>query len=422
MTDPNTSTKLAIIDGIRTPFARIGTGLADLDAVELGRVATSALLTKTGIPREEIDEVIFGCVSQPPDSANVARIIALRAGIPQSVPASSVLRNCASGVEAITTAAERCASGKGHLFVVGGTESMSQIPLFFARSAALKFAALARARSPWSRARSALAFRPSDFAPLAGLRTGLTDPFSGLNMGETAEILAREFGISRDDQDRFALSSHQKASASNAFLAEEICPVFNPDNGSFIDRDNGVRDAQSLDALKRLRPSFDKTGGTVTPGNASQITDGAVALLVASESKARSLGLPILGTLTGYAYSGCDPSRMGLGPLSAIAKVARSTGLHPADADTIELNEAFAAQALAVLRSLEMGPGSRDLLTITNPHGGAIALGHPVGATGARLVLTSLRHLRESGGKRALVTLCVGGGQGAALWLENPNS
>jgi len=419
--------RLAIVDGVRTPFCKIGTDLARSSADELGRIAVNALLARTGIDPGRIDEVIFGCVGQPADAANVARVISLRAGIPEHVPAITVHRNCASGCEAITQAYEKMAVGHGSVFVVGGAESMSQMPMLFKQKTAAKFARLSKARSLGQKLRAIAAFRPSDFQPRIGLQLGLTDPVCGLNMGETAEVLAREFGITRDEQDAFALESHRRAVAARDRLSEEICPAYM--NSGALNHDNGPRENQTLDALGRLKPVFDRKTGTVTAGNASQITDGAVALLVMSESKANELGFQPLGFLAGYSHAGCDPARMGLGPVFAIAKAEQQTGWALANADLLEINEAFAAQVLAVLKAVESVKFARKVLHRETPlgsvpreklnvNGGAIALGHPVGATGARLVLTSLKELRRRKAKRALVSLCVGGGQGAALWLE----
>src|SRR5947207_3289811 len=310
--------RLVIVDGVRTPFCKMGTELAHLGADELGRIAVNALLTRTGLDPERIDEVIFGCVGQPVDAANVARVIALRAGIPERVPAITVHRNCASGCEALTQAYEKMAAGRGSVFVVGGAESMSQIPLLFKQAAAAKFGALSKAKTFGEKLRALASFRPSDFQPRVGLQLGLTDPVCGLNMGETAEVLAREFGVTRGEQDEFALESHRRALAARERVVEEICPVYL--NSGVHDHDNGPRPNQTLEALARLKPVFDRKTGTVTAGNASQITDGAVALLVMSESKANELGFASLGYLAGYSYAGCDPARMGLGPVFAIAK------------------------------------------------------------------------------------------------------
>ena len=431
--------RLVIIDGVRTPFCKAGTDLARLDAVELGRIAVTNLLRRTALNPALIEEVIFGCVSQPADAANVARVIALRSGIPEHVSAATVHRNCASGIEAFTTAYERMCAGRGRIFIVGGTESMSQMPLLFSQRAATKFSRLARARSVPRKLAAVGAFRPRDFRPRIGLQLGLTDPVSGLNMGETAELLAREFHIGREEQDAFALESHRRAVAARSKLADEICPVLGVGPAPYADRppqsgvatsDNGPRENQTLEALTKLAPVFEKDFGTVTAGNSSQITDGAVALLVMEVERARELGFVPIGALVDYAVAGCDPKRMGLGPLFALAKLEQQCGWRVNDADLIEINEAFAAQTLAVLngtesslfsekhlhRSAPLGKISRDRL---NVNGGAIALGHPVGATGARLILTSLKELQRRNGRRALISLCVGGGQGVALWLES---
>ena len=349
--------RLVIVDGIRTPFCKMGTELASLGADELGRVAVSALLTRTGIDPALIDEAIFGCVAQPAEAMNIARVIALRAGIPKSVSAFTVHRNCASGCEAITQAQEKLRAGRSSIFVVGGTESMSNIPLLFNSSAVKKFGKLARAKTFIERFNALAVFRPSDFKPRIGLQLGLTDPVCGLNMGETAEVLAREFKISRAAQDEFSLQSHQRAATARDKLAEEICPVFQNDGAAT--KDNGIRENQSLAALARLKPQFDRQNGTVTAGNASQITDGAVALLVMGEQRAKELGFAPLGGLAGYAYAGCDPARMGLGPVFAIARVEEQTTLTIADADIIEINEAFAAQILAVIQCAEWPPAPR---------------------------------------------------------------
>ena len=402
--------RLVIVDGIRTPFCKFNTSLAGLGADELGRIAVNALLTRTGLDPKLIDEVIFGCVCQPADAANVSRVIALRAGIPNSVPAVTVHRNCASGFEAITTAYERMCAGRGSVYLVGGTESMSQVPLLFKSSAVKKYGALGAAKTTGKKLAALAKFRLSDFEPRIALKLGLTDPVSGLNMGETAELLARENGITRQMQDEFAVLSHQHAIAAREKFSQEICSVYV--NGKAITEDNGPRTDTTLEALGKLKPVFDRRHGTVTAGNSSQISDGAVALLVMTEEKAHELGFrDPLGVLAEYAYTGCDPSRMGLGPVSAI----RKAGMPLKVADLIEVNEAFAAQVLAVLKKLGDVPPEK-----LNVNGGSIALGHPVGATGARLVLSALKELQRRNQRRALVSLCVGGGQGGALWLEQP--
>ncbi|MFQ3223797.1 MAG: acetyl-CoA acetyltransferase family protein [Lentimonas sp.] len=420
------SRELVIIAGVRTPFTRMGTDLATFTASDLGRHAVAALLDRTAIDPAEVSEVIFGCVGQPADSANIARIIALRSGIPQHVPAATVNRNCASGMEAITCAHQRMMAGMGDLFVVGGTESMSHYPLIYRDSATEHFTDLARAKSLKDRLLALSHFRPHDFSPLLGLQMGLSDPVSGLNMGETAEVLVHEFDISREAQDHFAAQSHKKAFAAAAATSPEIATAYT--EGKPVPGDNGMRTDSTFEKLSTLRPVFDHKTGSVTAGNASQITDGAVALLVASADRAEALGIEPLGRLIDYAYTGCDPSRMGLGPVQAIAAANARAGLTLEDADVIEINEAFAAQVLAVLKAIKEPhyackagleePLGEIPLEKLNQRGGSIALGHPVGATGARLVLSALNQLHQNGGKHALSSLCIGGGQGAALWLE----
>lgn len=412
---------LFIIAGLRTPFCRAGTDFDALTADDLGRYACTALLLRTGIDPALIDEVVFGCVAQPPEAANLARVIALRSGIPEKTPAVTVHRNCASGMEAITAAHQRMMAGQGELFLVGGAESMSRIPFYYPHATVAKFTALSKAKEIGEKITAAADFRPRDFKPRVGLQLGLTDPFNGRIMGDTAEILAREFQLSRQLQDAYAAASHRKALAAMDRLLEEIAPVYLP--GKAVTRDNGIREDSTPERLAKLRPIFDRQSGSVTAGNSSQVTDGAVALLVGSERAAKKLGLEPLGRLTGYSYAGCDPDRMGLGPVHAIARCGRS----PDEADLIEINEAFAAQVLAVLAALkDPDKCGLGMSPVEIPHeklnrrGGAIALGHPVGASGARLVLTALHQLRETGARTALATLCVGGGQGAALWLERP--
>jgi acetyl-CoA acetyltransferase family protein len=417
---------LFLIAGVRTPFCRAGSALADLDAVELGRAAVSALLTKTGVDPHVVDETILGCVGQPPQAQNVARVIALRAGLPQGKPAFTVHRNCASGLEAITTAHARLCAGQGEVFIVGGVESMSQMPLYFPAQAAEKFGLVSRSRSLGQRLGALAAFRPADFAPVVGLQLGLTDPVSGLNMGQTAEVLAREFGITREMQDAFALRSHLRAVSAGKL--EEVVPVLTA-KGAVVE-DNGIRPNSTLEKLAMLPPLFEKSHGTVTAGNSSQITDGAVALLVASEAKVNELGVEPLGRLVDYAATGCDPKRMGLGPVSAMDRVLHRTPYKLSDFDLVEINEAFAAQVLAVVKAiseptaarrcgLEEPLGDIDPAKL-NLRGGVIALGHPVGATGARLVLSALHQLKQHNLNRALVSLCVGGGQGVAAIIERP--
>ncbi len=424
---------VAVVSAARTPLAKAFTELADVGAVELGVHAVRAAIAAAANRRpdfaaDQVDQLVIGNVAGPADAANIARVIALRAGLPKDRIAHTVNRNCASGMQSLISAWDQIQLGNASVVVAGGTESMSQIPLLFNRRAAGRWMELSRSKSLMQTLRAVSAFRPSDFKPVIGVQLGLTDPVSGLNMGETAELLAREFDLSRDEQDRYALESHRRAAAARerCFLSGEIAEmVVNEESG--VSRDNGPRDHQSLEQLARLRPIFDASG-TVTAGNSCPLTDGAAALVMAGTEAAKTFADP-LGFITDYEIVGCDPHRMGLGPVFAVARLLARTGYSMRDFDLIELNEAFAAQTLACLRAAEsttfarrelgrerpLGEFDRDKL---NVHGGAIALGHPVGTTGTRLVLTLLRSLRERGLKRGLATLCVGGGQGVAMIVQ----
>ena len=422
---------VVVVDGLRTPFAKAGGPLAGVHASELGRIPLDEVLVRQGVPASEVDEVIFGNVAQPADSANIARVIALRAGVPSSTPASTVHRNCASGMEAITTAFDRIRFGYCDLVAAGGVESMSGIPFLYQETTREKFVRLARARSTFGRLAALASFKMGDFKPVIGIEEGLTDPFCGLNMGETAENLAREFAISRQEQDEFALQSHQRACIARAagILADEIVPVYAGPRYEAVAEDVGPRKGQSIEALAKLRPYFDRTLGTVTVGNACPITDGGVALLLASEEKAAELGLKPLGRIISYAYRGCSPSRMGLGPAFSVPLALERAGSSLQDMDRVELNEAFAAQVLANCAAFDSSDFAASELGLSasigelssdklNVNGGAIALGHPVGASGARIVLALLNDLRRRGLERGLATLCVGGGQGGAMVVE----
>ena len=423
---------VVIVGGVRTPFVRAWTDLREVDAVELGRLVVREAVERSGIAPESVDEVGVGNIAGPANASNVARVIALEAKLPHKVPAFTVNRNCASGMEAIVEGAYRIRSGEAGIVIAAAVESMSRIPLLLSDEAQDLWTDLGRARSLGRRWSCFTRFRPRHFKPVIALESGLTDPVSGLNMGETAEVLAREWNVSRREQDEFALRSHRLAAVAwdEGRFSQEVIPVPVPPAFTRIaERDNGIRESQSLEALSKLRPVFDRTSGTVTAGNATQITDGGVALVLASGERVRSLGLPALGTVRSWAFSGCDPARMGLGPvLASPLALRRAGGLSMAHMDRVEINEAFAAQVLACMKAFDSAaffreqcgtasPGPPDADRV-NVNGGAIALGHPVGASGARLVLTLLHELRRLGGQFGLATLCVGGGQGGAMVLE----
>lgn len=423
--DMSTSRKpLAVLGGMRTPFCKAYGDMAEFHAVDLGVSATTSALLKTNVSVDAVDEVVLGNVSGPADSANIARVVALKARVPHDRIAHTVNRNCASGMESVLQAWQILGEGRAETIVAGGTESMSNIPLLVRNSAARLLMTAGRARSVFDKVRTLTKFRPRHLKPVPGVMLGLTDPVCGLNMGQTAEVLAREFGISREDQDHFALESHRKAADARerCFLSGEIAALGD------IEKDNGPRSQQSLEALQKLRPIFETDGG-VTPGNSCPLTDGAAAVVLKSADGVDVKSGEPLGYVTSYAIAGCDPSRMGLGPVYATARLLKQTGLTLSNFDLFEINEAFAAQVLACLAAFESDSFGQNELGLTkalgtvprdrlNINGGAIALGHPVGTTGTRLILTMLRALRENGMQRGLATLCVGGGQGVAMVLE----
>jgi acetyl-CoA acetyltransferase family protein len=425
--------RLVIVGGARTPFLRAASGFRRTAAADLARFAFVEALARCECDPADLDEVFLGCAGQPFDAMNLARVAALRAGVPERVPALTVHRNCASGMEALTQALLRVRAGDGGLFLVGGVEAMSRSPLVFSDRATAWFARVARAKTLPARLAALAGARPGFlFRPRVALVEALTDPVSGMIMGQTAERLAREFSIGREAQDAYALESHRRAlvAQKDGRFAAEIAPAVGLDaDETVVAADNGVRGEMTLAQLAQLKPYFDREWGSVTIGNSCQVTDGAVALLVGSERRVAALGLRPLGFLDESACIGLDPARMGLGPVHATAALLDRTRRTLADFDLIEINEAFAAQVLACLAAFpsddfarrelgrEQALGAIDPQRL-NVNGGAIALGHPPGATGLRLVLTALLELRRRGGRRALASLCVGGGQGAALALE----
>jgi acetyl-CoA acetyltransferase family protein len=445
----NCPESVAVVAGMRTPFAKAFGALAAVPADELGRVALTAALDRAGWKPSDVDEVIFGNVASPPDTPNISRVIALKAGIPQDRVAHTVHRNCASGMEAIVSAGQSIHEGRAAVVVAGGTESMSNVPLLWDARMKELLLDLSRQKTLMGKLRVITRFRPSMLRPIPALQLGLIDPTCGLNMGQTAEVLAKDFGISREEQDRFALSSHQRATAAweRCFYKGEVAPVplARPRSGGHeslgsasgsaqdVTRDTGPRANQTLEALAKLKPLFEPASGSVTAGNSCPITDGACALLLLPPGRASGLGLAPLGFIRDYALAGCEPRRMGLGPVHATHKLLTRHGLKLSDFDLFEINEAFAAQVIACQRAFASAKFAQEHFDRTqalgeipseklNVNGGAIALGHPVGTTGARLVLTLLRALREKGLQRGLATLCIGGGQGMAMWLETESN
>jgi acetyl-CoA C-acetyltransferase/acetyl-CoA acyltransferase len=424
---------IVIAAGLRTAQARAGGRLRGEDAGHLGAEVARELLARSALPPGEIDEVVVGCAGPPHDQANVARVIALRAGVPEPVPAYTVARNCASGMEAVTSAVTSIRAGRGDTYLCLGVEVMSSYPMMFGRKMTALFERLSKARSLGARLAAMASFRPSFLAPRIGRMEGLTDPISGLIMGKTAELLARDFDIGREASDVYAVESHRRAQAARdaGRFAREILPVvpLGPKETSALEHDDGIRDGQTLEGMAKLKPFFEKPDGVVTVGNACGITDAACALLITTEDRARALGLSPLARIKDFAWAGLDPARMGLGPVFSTAKLCDATGVRLADIGTIELNEAFAVQVLACAKAFESDAFAREKLgrdralgtldlARTNPNGGAIALGHPVGATGARILLTAAHELVAGDHELALATLCIGGGQGGAVLLE----
>lgn len=392
-----------ICDGIRTPIGRYGGSLSKVRADDLAAIPLKALVARNpSLDLAAIDEIVLGSANQAgEDNRNVARMALLLAGYPVSVPGVTVNRLCASGLEAVGYAARAIASGHNDLVIAGGVESMSRAPFV-----------MGKADSAFSRSAEI-------FDTTIGWRfvnPAMRKLYGVDSMPETAENVATDYGVNREDQDAFALRSQARAAAAqaNGFLAGEITPVEIPGKAgpTIVDRDEHPRET-TMEALAKLKPIV-REGGTVTAGNASGVNDGAVALIIASEDAVKRHGLTPRARITGYASAGVEPRVMGIGPVPAVRKLMAKTGLAIGDFDVVELNEAFAAQGLAVLRQL----GLPDDGAHVNANGGAIALGHPLGASGARLVLTALRQLEASGGQRGLATLCIGVGQGAALAFE----
>ena len=420
--------EIVVVAGIRTPLGKMNGALGKLSAVDLGMQAMRELLFRSPLSRDDVNAVIVGNVIQPVEATNIARVIALNAGVPRVVPAHTVHRNCASGMQAVTDAAEKIMAGRADVIIAGGVESMTHAPLLFHDAFRAAMARLQRAKGWQSRLQAGLGVVKAPWKPRVSLLEGLTDPTVNMGMGQTAEVLAREFAISRKEQDAWSVQSHERADTAwqEGWYDEEVMHLFAGSSFAPVYRDEGIRAGQSMEALARLRPAFDRTLGTVTAGNSSQITDGAAMLLISHRAKAEAEGWPILGYIHDWAYSGCDPERMGMGPVHASHRVLSERNLKMSDVTRVEINEAFAVQVLSNLKAMDSkafakktwgeaaAMGAPDVAKL-NVHGGAVALGHPVGMTGARLILTLLRQLkRDTGGGLGLASLCIGGGQGGA--------
>ena len=422
-----------IVDGCRTPFLKAQGKPGPFKHADLAINASRALIEKMPFEADAFDEVIFGSTMPASDEANISRVIALRLGCGDSVPAYTVHRNCASGMQSLDNAALSIADGRSDLILAGGVEAMSRAPLLLKDDMVAWLASWWGAKSLQARLKLFAQLRPGLFAPVIALLNGLKDPVVGLSMGQTAEKIAYRFGITRKMMDEYSVQSHLRLyEAQQQGHLSEIVPMFD-NKGKLYDHDEGVRPDSSVEKLAKLRPAFDKPYGLVTPGNSSQITDGAASMVLASADAVEKYNLPILARLVTTHWAGLRPDEMGLGPAHAIAPLLRSRRLKVDSIDYWEINEAFAAQVLAVVAALKdkdyckehMGLGSaigEIPMGRLNIHGGGVSLGHPVGASGARIILHLAKILQDKKARRGIASLCIGGGQGGAVLLERENN
>lgn len=422
--------RVAIMDGCRTAFCKAGTSFRDLSPAELGTIAVRELIARAAIDPDDVDELVYGIVVPPVQAPNVAREVGLAAGITARAPAFTVGRACASANQAITSAAEAIARGYASVMIAGGAEVLSDVPMLLGRRLRDALVAASRARSMQARLKALARVRPKDLTPIT---PAIAEPSTGESMGESAERMAKENGIPREAQDRWALRSHQLARQGTADgrLTAEIVPAYvPPDYSDVVMKDNGVREDTSLEKLAALPPVFDRKYGTVTAGNSSPLTDGASAVLLMSEENARALGHEPLGFIRSWAYTAVSPAGQLLqGPAYAAPLALDRAGATMADIELWELHEAFAAQVLSNFQALDSDTFARDELgrdhkvglpdeSRINVMGGSIALGHPFGATGGRLTLTLLREMQRRGAGLGLITVCAAGGMGFAMVLE----
>lgn len=422
--------KVFVVDGGRTPFLKAKGQVGPFAAADLAVAAARPMLARMPFSAEEIDEVIVGCVIPSPNEANIARIISLRLGCGKKVPAFTVQRNCASGLQALASARERITLGAADLVLAGGTEAMSHAPIQWNAAMVNWLSAVMGARSMGGRIKAIAGIRPSYLKPVITLLLGLSDPLVRLSMGQTAEIVANRFGITREQADAYAARSHQRLAAAfdSGDMKDEVINLYDT-RGHCFNEDTGLRRDSTPENLTKLRPVFDKKYGTVTSANSSQITDGAAMLMLASEKAVEKHGLTVLGELVDHEWAGVDPAQMGLGPVHAVAGLLKRNKVAMGDIDHMELNEAFAAQVLGCQAAWDSDDYAKQELgmksklgamdeTKLNPQGGAISCGHPVGASGARIVLHLLHALNRQGGGQGVATLCIGGGQGGAMLVR----
>ena len=418
-----------IIDGARTPFLKSRNTPGPFAASDLATAAGTALLSRQRFAPDQLDEVILGCASPSPDEVNIGRVVALRMGCGLKVPGWTVMRNCASGMQALDSDLINIQAGRSGLVLAGGTDALSRAPLLFSDAMVRWLSGWYATKTVGQKVAALRQFKLGYLAPVIGIMKGLTDPIVGQLMGQTAENLAWKFGITREEMDEFAARSHQRVIAAQAAgHFDEIVPLIDR-TGKVYAQDDGMRADSTAANLAKLRPFFDKRYGKVTAGNSSQITDGAAWLILASEAAVEKHGLEPVGKIVDSQWAGLAPDQMGLGPVHAATPILQRHGLGLNDLDAWEINEAFAAQVIACLRAwndddycrnelgLDAALGALDE-TRLNVDGGAVAQGHPVGASGARIVLHLLNVLRRNGGKRGVASICIGGGQGGAMLVE----
>ena len=423
-----------VVDGARTPFLKAKNRPGPFSAGDLATQAGRTLLSRQKFAPDQLDEVILGCAAPSVDEVNIGRVVALRLGCGQKVPGWTVMRNCASGMQSIDSGISNILAGRSQLVLAGGVDALSRAPLLYADAMVLWFAAMAGARTMGQRA-ALFARLPLKalLNPVIGIMKGLTDPMVGLLMGQTAENLAHRFGITRRQMDEYSVRSHRRVTAAQdaGTLAPgggEVEAVYDTE-GNAYPLDDGVRRDSSMENLAKLKPFFDRKYGNVTPGNSSQITDGAAWLVLASEDAVKRHGLDPIGRIVDAQWAGLDPAQMGLGPVHAATPILKRHGLALNDLDYWEINEAFAAQVLGCLAAWKDDTYCREQLGLDaalgaidderlNVDGGAIALGHPVGASGARIVLHMLKLLKRNNARRGMASICIGGGLGGAMLVE----
>jgi acetyl-CoA C-acetyltransferase len=419
-----------IVDGSRTPFLKAQGGPGPFTPVDLAVQCGRPLLARQPFAPDAFDQVILGCVNVIADEMNPARVAALRLGMGERMVAFTVQINCGSGMQSIDTAYRYIEAGKADMILAGGAEALSYAPLVFPQSGVRWFAKFATAKTPLAKLAAFLKIRPSYLNPIIGLERGLTDPITDLNMGQTAEVIGHLMGVTREQADAYAVESHKRLANAQAqgFLKGEVETAFARD-GKFYDHDDGVRPDSSTDKLAKLKPAFERPWGQVTPGNSSQITDGACWTILASEDAVSKYGLKPKAVIVDSAWAGLDPAIMGFGPVLSATELLKRHQLTLQDIETWEINEAFATQLLACLKAWNDDTFCRDVLGLDgaagqidpaklNVDGGAISLGHPVGTSGNRIVLHLVNAMKRLGTKRGIATECIGGGLGGAMLIE----